>query len=56
MIVKLFKKGKRSECDKWRGITPQIIGSKVVCHITLIRVQGQVDSVLRYEQHGFRPN
>ena len=56
IIVKLFKKGRMTSCDSWRGITLQTVGSKVLCQVILSRIQTQVDLILKNEQLNFRPN
>ena len=53
VIVKLFKKGRTTDCNNWRGITLQSVGSKIFCQVLLNRIQSKVDAILRDEQHGF---
>ena len=54
LLVKLPKKGDKSICGNWRGITLLSIPSKILCHIILQRMKKEVDKVLRDEQAGFR--
>ena len=54
ILVKLPKKGDKSVCGNWRGITLLSIPSKVLCHIILHRIKKEVDTILRDEQAGFR--
>ena len=56
IIVKFSKKGRKTSCDNWRGITLQNVASKVLCQIFRNRIQTQVDLILGDDQHGFRPN
>jgi Reverse transcriptase (RNA-dependent DNA polymerase)/Domain of unknown function (DUF6451) len=56
MIVKIPKKGDLTNCANWRGITLQNTVNKVLCSIISKRIQDSLDSVLRPEQAGFRPN
>ena len=54
MLVTIPKKGNLSECKNWRGIMLLSVPSKILCHITLDRIQEIVDKKLRKEQAGFR--
>lgn len=55
IIIKLPKKGDKTECNNWRGITLLPTISKVFTRVLLDRVKHQVDAQLRKEQAGFRP-
>lgn len=54
LLVKLPKKGDKSNCNNWRGITLLSIPSKILCSIILQRMKEEIDSKLRDEQAGFR--
>ena len=56
VIVKLFKTGGTADRNHWRGITLQFARSKVLYKVILNRIQIKFDSVLRLEQHDFRPS
>ena len=56
LIVKLPKKGDRTKCGNWRGITLLSTVCKVMGRIILGRMQEAVDSKIRREQAGFRRN
>nr|XP_034311369.1 uncharacterized protein LOC117684225 [Crassostrea gigas] len=55
IIIKLPKRGDKTECNNWRGITLLPTISKVFTRVLLDRVKHQVDAKLRKEQAGFRP-
>ena len=54
LIVKIPKKGDRSICDNYRGITLLSVPSKVFSRVLISRIQDGVESQLREEQAGFR--
>ena len=54
LIVKIPKKGGRSVCDNYRGITLLSVPSKVFSRVLILRIQDGVESQLREEQAGFR--
>ena len=49
----LYKKGDKSECCNYRGISLVSVGSKLLSNIRLLRLRDAVDKVLREEQCGF---
>ena len=54
-IIKLYKKGKRSVCDNYRGISLLSIAGKVLSRIILNRLNNcLVDSICSDSQCGFR--
>src|SRR4029434_11093095 len=53
-IVKLLKKGDRSNCNNYRGITLLSVPSKIFNRVILNRLQDAVDKRLRDQQAGFR--
>ena len=55
LIVNLPKKGDRTQCTNWQGVTLLLVPSKIFCKIIQMRLSGAIDSVLRKEQAGFRP-
>ena len=55
LIVKLPKKGDRTQCTNWRGITLLSVPSKIVCKIIQMRLSDAINTILREEQAGFRP-
>ncbi|XP_063447098.1 uncharacterized protein LOC134726617 [Mytilus trossulus] len=54
LIVKIVKKGDRTCCDNYRGITLLSVPSKVFTKIIIQRIQEGIDEELRQEQPGFR--
>ena len=54
VIMKLPKKGDRSVCDNWRGVTLLSIPGKILCRIIIERIQEKVNEKIRKEQAGFR--
>ena len=52
--MKLPKKGDRSVCDNWRGVTLLSIPGKILCRIIIERIQEKVNDKIRKEQAGFR--
>lgn len=56
LILKLPKKGDKTYCKNWRGITLLSIPSKLLSRIILNRIKDDIESKLRKEQAGFRNN
>ena len=54
LIKPLYKKGDKSECRNYRGISLVSVGSKLLSNMILFRLRHAVDKVLREEQCGFR--
>lgn len=54
LLVKIPKKGDRTKCENWRGITLLSIASKVLTRILLERLKAAIDKKLRINQAGFR--
>lgn len=54
LLIKLPKKGNRTDCNNWRGITLLSTVSKVLSKIILYRIQGAIEDTIRGEQAGFR--
>ena len=54
LIKPLYKKGDKSECRNYRGISLVSVGSKLLSNMILFRLRHSVDKVLREEQCGFR--
>ena len=54
LIVKIPKKGDRSICDNYRGITLLSVPSKIFSRVVIQRIQDVVEEQLREEQAGFR--
>ena len=54
LIKPLYKKGDKSECRNYRGISLVSVGRKLLSNIILFRLRHAVDKVLREEQCGFR--
>jgi len=55
-LIKLPKKGDLSNCANYRGITLLSVPGKVFNRVLLERMKGQVDTLLRDQQAGFRKN
>ena len=53
-MVPLFKKGDKSICDNWRGISLLSVVGKVFTHIILRRLVAVVDLKISECQAGFR--
>ena len=54
-ITKLFKKGKRSICDNYRGISLLVIAGKILARVILNRLnESLLDSICSESQCGFR--
>ena len=54
IVVPLFKKGDKSICDNWRGISLLSVVGKVFTHIILRRLVAVVDPKISECQAGFR--
>lgn len=54
LIVKIPKKGDKSVCDNYRGITLLSVPSKIFSRAIIQRIQNGIDDKLREEQAGFR--
>jgi hypothetical protein len=55
LLVKIPKKADISNCDNWRGITLLSIPNTVFTRVILNRIKGELETKLRNEQYGFRP-
>ena len=53
-IAKIPKKGDKTVCDNWRGVTLLNVASKIFTRCIFQRISGAVDDVLRENQAGFR--
>ena len=49
LIKPLYKKGDKTECRDYRGISLVSVGSKLLGNIILFRLRDAVDKVLREE-------
>lgn len=56
ILVTIPKKGDLSQCRNYRGIMLLPIPSKVLTKILLNRINEKLDSTIRKQQAGFRPN
>jgi hypothetical protein len=54
LIKPLYKKGDKSECGNYRGISLVSVASKLLSNMILFRLRYAVDKVLREEQCGIR--
>jgi exonuclease III len=54
IIVPLYKKGDKSVCDNWRGISLLSVTGKVYAHLLLERLVAAVDGKISETQSGFR--
>ena len=54
VVVPFFKKGDKSVCDNWRGISLLSVAGKVFTHIILERLVSVVDGKISQTQAGFR--
>ena len=54
LIKTLYKKGDKSECRNYRGISLASVGSKFLSKMILFRLRDAADKVLRIEQCGLR--
>ena len=50
----LYRKGDKSECSNYQGISLVFVGSKLFSNMILFRLRDVIDKVLREEQSGFR--
>ena len=55
LIVKLLKKGNKTECTNWRGVTLLSVPSKTFCEIICMRLSDAINGIIKKEQTGFRP-
>ena len=55
LIVTIFKKGEKSDCGNYRGISLLSIAGKILAKILLTRLMPVVESLLPESQCGFRP-
>jgi hypothetical protein len=56
LLIKIPKKGDRTRCSNWRGITLLPVPSKIFTRIVLNRIKQAVETMVRKEQVGFRIN
>ena len=54
-LLPLFKKGDRSCCANYRGISLMSLVGKLYNRVLLNRIRGKVEPLLRYNQNGFCP-
>ena len=54
LMKPLYKKGDKSECRNYRGISLISVGSKLLSNMILFRLRDAVDKILWEEQCGFR--
>ena len=55
LIIKLPKKGDRTQCTNRRGVTLPSVPSKIFCKIIQMRLSDAINTILKKEQAGFRP-
>ena len=55
-IVKIFKKGDKSDCGNYRGISLLATARKIIARILANRQVPHADGFLPESQFGFRPN
>ena len=56
-IVPIYKKGDRSDCGNYRGISLLFIAGKIISRILFSRILNTIaDDVIPEAQCGFRPN
>ena len=55
VVIPLHKKGDKTDCKNYRGISLIDVAYKVVEAVILDRIRGAVDNSLRENQGGFRP-
>ena len=55
LIIKPSKKGDRTPCTNWRGVTLLSVPSKIFFKIIQMRLRDAINTILRKEQAGFRP-
>ena len=56
VILPIFKKGQRSNCDHYRGISLLNTGYKIYSRILVKRLKNIIETILSEEQSGFRPS
>ena len=54
-IVTIFKKGSRTDCGNYRGISMLSVAGKILANVLLNRLQPLSDSIIPETQCGFRP-
>ena len=54
-IVTIFKKGSRTECGNYRGISLLPVAGKILAKVPLNRLQPLSESIIPETQCGFRP-
>ena len=54
-IVTIFKKGSRTECGNYRGISLLSVAGKILAKVLLNRLQPLSESIIPETQCGFRP-
>ena len=55
LIVTIFKKGDKSDCGNYRGISLLSIAGKILARILATRLQPLSEEILPESQYGFRP-
>ena len=55
LIRKLPKKGDRTQCTNWRGVTLLSLPSKIFCKTIQMRLIDAINTIIRKEQAGLRP-
>lgn len=56
LVIPIWKgKGDRQDCNNYRGITLLSVPGKVLAHLLLMRIRGQLLKLQRPEQSGFTP-
>ncbi len=56
LIVTIFKKGDKSDCGNYRGISLLSIAGKILARILAVRLQPLSEEILPESQCGFRPS
>jgi sorting nexin-29 len=56
IIVPIYKKGDKTDCSNYRGISLLSTSYKIVSNILLSRLTPYVDEIIGYHQCGFRCN
>jgi sorting nexin-29 len=54
-VISIYKKGDRSNCENYRGISLINVGYKICAKIINKRLQTISDTLLLEEQNGFQP-
>ena len=54
LMKTLYKRGVKSECSDYRGISLVSVGSKLLSMMILLRLRNTIDNVLKEEQCSFR--